>query len=390
MKVLKNIINLNKIIISYSFSKIINFFIKDDIYLISERENEAEDNGYYLFKYIRENYPEEKAYYLINKKSKSYERVKKYGNIIHYNSWKHNLYYFLSKKHISAFQFFGVPDNALIWYLESKGLFKKKRVFLQHGVIKEALSFLNYDKTNYTLFICGAKLECEYVKENFKYPAGSVIYTGLARYDGLHNRKKNKKQILLMPTWRQWLGMTNIENDKNQDYENLINSDYYKNYMSFINSKELEILLDTKKYELLFYLHPEAQRFREYFSSKNSKVKIVSREGVFLQELLKESDILITDYSSVAFEFGYMRKKMMYYQFDNNAYYKNHFQKGYFDCERDGFGPVTFNERDLFENLKKLLSEEKMEEKYEKRSVKFFPLYDTDNSKRIFEHIRGL
>ena len=45
------------------------------------------------------------------------------------------------------------------------------------------------------------------------------------------------------------------------------------------------------------------------------------------------------DYSSIAFDFAYMKKPLIYYQFDQDKYYTNHFAKGYFDCERDGFGP---------------------------------------------------
>ncbi|MCQ9626459.1 CDP-glycerol glycerophosphotransferase family protein [Cetobacterium somerae] len=239
MRVVKHFVDLNKIILGYSCAKVIKYFVKNEIYLISERENEAEDNGYHLYKYIRENYPKEKAYYLVNKNSKGYKRVKELGNIIDYDSLKHYIYYFLSKKHISAFQFFGVPNSALIWFLESKGFFKKQRIFLQHGITKENISALKYENKKYDLFICGGKPEHNYIKEYFGYPEQSVIYTGFSRYDELHNRKKNKKQILLMPTWRQWLGMTNMGNDKNQDYKNLIKSDYYKSYMSFINSNEL-------------------------------------------------------------------------------------------------------------------------------------------------------
>ncbi|MGL5902224.1 MAG: CDP-glycerol glycerophosphotransferase family protein [Cetobacterium sp.] len=390
MKVFKHLADLNKIVLSSSVAKVMRLFIKEDIYLISERENEAEDNGYYLFKYIRENYPQEKAYYLINKSSKSYRRVEKMGNVIQYNSLKHYIYYFLSKKHVSAFQFFGVPDSALIWFLESKGYFKKKRVFLQHGVTQSNLNFLEYNNTNYRIFICAAEPEYDYIKNQFGYPEKNVMYTGFSRYDGLHEKNTIKKQILLMPTWRQWLGMTNSANNKIQDEEVLLNSNYYKTYSSLLNSNNLDKLLKEKEYELLFYLHPEAQRFKEYFSTKSSKIKIISREEVVLQDLLKESEILITDYSSIGFEFGYMRKKMMYYQFDSKEYYENHFKKGYFDAELNGFGKVIKEEAELLENLFRLINDKEIESIYKERAKLFFPIYDKHNSKRIFEVIKNI
>ncbi|MCQ9626458.1 CDP-glycerol glycerophosphotransferase family protein [Cetobacterium somerae] len=149
-------------------------------------------------------------------------------------------------------------------------------------------------------------------------------------------------------------------------------------------------MLKENNYELLFYLHPEAQRFREYFTTENLKVKIISRENVILQELLKESEILITDYSSIAFDFAYMRKKVLYYQFDSEDYYKKHYSKSYFDYEKHGFGEVHTKEENLIRDLKNLLKEKQLEKKYLKRIEEFFPLYDTNNSKRIFQYIRGL
>ncbi|MGL4672697.1 CDP-glycerol glycerophosphotransferase family protein [Cetobacterium sp.] len=390
MNILKHLIDSCKIVSSYSIGKVLGIFLKEEIYLISEREKEAEDNGYYLFKYIRENHSEVKCYYLIDKSSKSYKRIEKYGNAIQYNSFKHYIYYFLSKKHISAFQFFGVPNNSMIWFLEDRGFFKKDRIFLQHGITKEDLPFLKYEKTNYNLFICGAEPEYQYIRDTFGYPLENVVYSGFSRYDGLHAMNSNKKQILLMPTWRTWLGMSNLGNDKRVDYEKLINSEYYKHYNSLINSSELESILKRAGYELLFYLHPEAQRFREYFSTKNENIKIISREDVFLQDLLKTSEILITDYSSVGFEFGYMRKKMIYYQFDSEEYYKNHFKKGYFDAESCGFGDVVKTESELLESIQKLLENREMEKKYLDRAEQFFPLYDTNNSARIYNAIKNL
>lgn len=53
------------------------------------------------------------------------------------------------------------------------------------------------------------------------------------------------------------------------------------------------------------------------------------------------SSILLTDYSSVAFDFGYLKRPVVYTQFDKERFYASHtYDEGYFDYERDGFGPV--------------------------------------------------
>ena len=60
----------------------------DEIWLISERPDQARDNGYCFFKYLRENHPEVQAYYLIDVNADDYKKIKRHGNIIHFNRWK--------------------------------------------------------------------------------------------------------------------------------------------------------------------------------------------------------------------------------------------------------------------------------------------------------------
>ena len=59
-----------------------------------------------------------------------------------------------------------------------------------------------------------------------------------------------------------------------------------------------------------------------------------------VQDLLKRSKILITDYSSVFYDFAYMKKEVIYYQFDYNDFFKKHYEIGNFNFEKNGFGPI--------------------------------------------------
>ncbi|WP_171838959.1 CDP-glycerol glycerophosphotransferase family protein, partial [Campylobacter coli] len=67
------------------------------------------------------------------------------------------------------------------------------------------------------------------------------------------------------------------------------------------------------------------------------------------------SSLMITDYSSVAFEMAYLNKPVIYYQFDQEKFFKNQWQKGYFDYKKDGFGPVVEDEESLLKELENLL-----------------------------------
>ncbi|HML05699.1 MAG TPA: glycosyltransferase, partial [Methanobacterium sp.] len=122
------------------------FYILDpknrNIWIISERPTEAKDNGYRFFQYMRENHPQINSYYLIDKNSKEdYNRVKNFGNIIQYGSFKHKIYFILAKNLISSHK-----DIIEPWYYRNfrkyfnRFILEKKYIFLQHGVIKDDIS----------------------------------------------------------------------------------------------------------------------------------------------------------------------------------------------------------------------------------------------------------
>lgn len=261
----------------------------------------------------------------------------------------------------------------------SKNYRNSKIVFLQHGITKDNVSNLIGSEQNINLFICGAKPEYDYVLKNFGFDESVVKYTGFARYDNLHNIQ-TKKQILLMPTWRQY-----IECSDSNDFKE---TEYYKTYQSFINNKRLQSLLQQNDIEFVFYPHFEVQQYLKYFYTKDKNIIIASKDKYDVQTLLKESKLLITDYSSVFFDFAYMQKPSIFYQFDEDKFFREHYKKGYFDYRRDGFGDVAIKEDELIDGIEKIIENNfEMEEKYKRRIKEFFPLHDKKNCERIYSEI---
>ncbi|WP_407043987.1 CDP-glycerol glycerophosphotransferase family protein, partial [Cronobacter malonaticus] len=59
-----------------------------------------------------------------------------------------------------------------------------------------------------------------------------------------------------------------------------------------------------------------------------------------MQETFNRAALMITDYSSVAFEMAVQNKQTIYYQFDAKEFFAGHvYSKGYFDYREHGFGP---------------------------------------------------
>ena len=228
-----------RVIILLSVFKVIALFYKAKSWVICERGTEARDNGFAFYKYMKTNHPEKKVYYLITDDSSDYNKVK--VDAVKYGSAKAYWVIVVSEKIISAHYASVIPTTvgAKIFHL-----FKlyKKFYFLQHGIIKDDLKVLYSHSAPMSVFICGAKPEYEYVKAKYGHPEGVVKYTGLARFDALHNIKK-REQIVVMPTWRK-----NIRTEKE-----FLLSDYYCKWQEFLNDASLNRYLLRENIKLVFY-----------------------------------------------------------------------------------------------------------------------------------------
>lgn len=106
-------------------------------------------------------------------------------------------------------------------------------------------------------------------------------------------------------------------------------------------------------------------------------------------DALRRGSMMITDYSGVGFDFAYMKKPIIYTQFDSdNIFDKHYYKKGYFDYIEDGFGDITHDYDSSIDAIIKMIESGcKMPKKYQNRVDKFFDYHDHDNSRRIYEAI---
>ena len=102
-------------------------------------------------------------------------------------------------------------------------------------------------------------------------------------------------------------------------------------------------------------------------------------------------NVLITDYSSVFFDVGYMEKPVIYYQFDLEEFRKYHYQEGYFSYEAHGFGPVVQTEEALMDELYACAENDfRMQKEYRARLDAFYPVRDTQNCERTYQILREM
>lgn len=361
-----------------------------DVWLVSERPAEAQDNGYWLFKYICENECHRNTYYIIKSGARDEKKVVTLGKTIKAYSLKHYLYYLLATKHISSQIDGGMPSMRVCSFLERHGLLKNKKIFLQHGVIKDVLPFCFKETARVDMFCCSTKIETEFVRKNFGYQENEVFQTGLARFDNLYkNQGKTKKQVLVMPTWRAWLAKKEFKNDETA-IANFINSPFYKCYATLLENKRLHDILKKNGYNLIFYVHSDLQFYTKQFQILDRTIEIASDQDYDVQQLLVESEILVTDYSSIFFDFAFMKKPICYYHFDYEEYRKKQHLEGYYDYHK-GLGPVFDCVDDIVMYIEHIISQEgKMDQVYSELADDLMDLRDGNNCERIIKQINIL
>lgn len=350
-------------------------FIKNKkIWLFGDRLDFADDNAKQLFEYSLNKNDNIKKYFVISENSPDYPTLKKqYKNVIKFQSLKHKLLFLISEKSISSY----VNENFINpFYNRNKslysGLITCENYFLQHGVTKDDVSYYikRFDK-KLSLIVTVSELEKKsFLEEGYNFKEDIVQVLGFPRYDKLCSN--NKKQILFCPTWRNQF----------RDEKSFINSEYYYFLINFLNNNELMNLLYKYEYKFIFKPHPEMIKYLESIPlSENIEIST----DIPYSKLFEESSILITDFSSVSFDFAYLKKPVIYYQ-PNDDY---HYKKGYYDYNTMGFGEVITTETRLLEKIKfYLINECQMETLYQKRVEKFFKYNDKDNCKRVYEWIK--
>lgn len=366
-------------LILYPFGKLI--YSKKNIWLFCERGNDANDNSYYFFKWVNENHPEITSFYLISKKSLDYDKVKTSGKCISYKSLKHWLVFIGSKVRLSTHLYSYAPEKYLGAFFMKKKKAKGIDVFLQHGVTHNWQDcFLKKNNTS-DLIICAARPEYDYLLKEFDLGRDVLKLTGFPRYDTLQNSKQKSNKILIMPTWRRWLA--------NLKFDEFKSSEYFRRWHSLLQNNEFICFLKQGNLVCNFFLHPSFAKYRSLFNDIDSNFINVIVDCKNIQNLFIDSRLLITDYSSVLFDYAYLRKPTIYYHFDENDFYSKQYEHGFFRIDMNGFGPVVYNEEQLVLTVNNIAAENyDVDRKYLERINNFFNFNDDKSNERVFNEVQ--
>jgi CDP-glycerol glycerophosphotransferase (TagB/SpsB family) len=365
------------------------------IWLFCDRIDKADDNGAAFFEYISGREQNDRdCFFVISRKSPDYKRMQSLGNVVDALSDEHCLLLLLAD-YIVTSQLNGWVENPFGAYEEYfRDLSHQARVvFLQHGVTKDdQTQWLNrYNQNLYAIVTSSQKEQKAFLEYPYFYETKQIWNTGMPRFDKLYS--DSQKYILFMPTWRRELMEQKVDTStgtyKWYLKEHFEESHYYKEYHSILNNRFFLTICRIMGYRILFMPHPIMQPYVDAFQVSDEV--IVLPYDTSWRELFAKSRMMVTDYSSVAFDFAYLKKPVIYYQFDGEEFFQSHtYRQGYFDYRTMGFGEIVRTQFELCCAIcRYLLTACSMRPKYEKRINDFYTYSDTNACERIYQKLTG-
>lgn len=174
--------------------------------------------------------------------------------------------------------------------------------------------------------------------EAFGLSDNNILKTGLARTDYYFDKKQvNEDRVKV----RQGLNL-------DSKTKVILYAPTYRD--GHLNDSQLPLNLKTVSeklpgYHILVKLHPAMSAHYDYESDVVTNVS----QGYTIESLMAASDILITDYSSIPFEYCILNKPMYFYINDIDEYQE---ERGiWFDFESYMPGPACKDEDSLIDNL---------------------------------------
>lgn len=358
------------------------------LWLFSDRMDNAGDNGEVFFRYVcRHCPPHVEPVFAIGKNAACLPRLRAEGKLVYFGTREYRYDFLLADKILSS----GAAEFTLnAWGTNRQyliDLYRFRYYYLQHGVACADLSsWLNKTNKNLGAIFTSAVKETEAFRtDGYYYSPDQIRLTGMARLDALRNG--DARQILIMPTWRKSIRESYDSATNSVYFEGFRDTEYFRFYNSLINDGRLLSAMRRMGYRGLFCLHPIHQK--QYVDFQGNDVFKINEGFVDYNQCFEDSSLMVTDYSSVLFDFAYLRKPVIYAQFDKEQFFIDQtYDKGYFDYEEDGFGPVCYDYESTVAALVQQVESGCVNlEKYRERENTFFYFSDQNNCERILESI---
>lgn len=293
------------------------------IWLFGENlSNTANNNSFYFWKHIVNKKKEDINKYIILKKNKANREIyknlsyKEKKAVVWRNSFKHHLLYQMADMFFVTLSYKDImPDSEI----KKNKCVTIPTIYLQHGVLAiKKIGYNGYSYNNNMLrFIYYNKNIKQQLKDENDFRNYQLYYGKyMPRWKELvHRYEKSKKNIRFNKitwflTWREYLG-NNLQTDLLiRKIRSVLKNERLIQYLNANNIK-IQIVLHQ------FFLEKTGDILKG-IDTKN--ISVFAQQDIDVMQLIAETDLLITDYSSIGFDATFLNKPVIMFFPDLDEY----------------------------------------------------------------------
>lgn len=368
---------LKKVLI-YGLGKILYpfhslFSSRKDIWLVGSWFGESYgESSRYFYEYLLH---KGHLVYWVTRNRELFDYLKAEGKPVLYAYDFSSLWYILlAKVYIMSHNYSDIHYKE---WIHKRGL----KVELWHGIpLKKIGLDANQPLLNhfhYDLFIASSLEVQKRMASAFGVEEEKVLITGYPRTDPLFcseplEKKREKKVIFYLPTHR--------EQGRSQDREYIPNE---------VIIKRLNHLAMKYHFVLKMKFHFHDISAFSFDMSPYEGIELIKCTTIFsMQEALLETDLLITDYSSVYFDYLPLKRAVLFSAFDREVYEKEN-QGLYEPLEEIAIGAICSDWEVLIEEIIAFFEAPTVIDTQKWKSVmeRFYDIQDCQSSQRLYDEI---
>jgi len=201
------------------------------------------------------------------------------------------------------------------------------------------------------------------------YPRNDPLYReidysgldGIGKHESWRDHINENKCILYMPTWRR--GIYGSEGKAIEDHG--------------LELESVGEFCEQRGFEFLLKLHPSEEGETDDYDAVHTLPEYLD-----IYDVLSDVDILVTDYSSIYFDYLHVNKPIVFYPYDLDTY--ESMRGFYFDYDEVTPGPSAFSQSELLRSLDEFMCGNDQYEPQRRQLLnEFYDHTDGKSSKRI-------
>ncbi|MBQ6583217.1 MAG: CDP-glycerol glycerophosphotransferase family protein [Mogibacterium sp.] len=351
--------------------------LRDKIVFFEKKCRRYEESASVLFeKCIDEGHTN--ARFVIDTKCPAYASIpEKYRPyVVDRNSYEHYLLFFGAGTYISSESFSHLMDtNTSSGYVRMRVLRADYRyAFLQHGVmymysLEGRIDFIRgRGFPLHSKVVVSSEREAAHFRDHGKFLDENLIVSGLPKYDRA-KRKPDASRIVIMPTWRGF------------EYNRIKDRPEETTYCKFL-IRLAEAVPEELQDRVTVIPHPLV---REFLTDVPGLSRYIPKDFSY-NAILEETEVLITDYSSIAYDAFYRGAKVLFC-WEEKDYCLGQLGFSLMLTEDLAFGPVLWKTDEVTEAIRNVYGKDQDPEDI--RRYREIVTFDDDrNTERCYESLK--